>query len=90
MAINFKKIGGLLIKVLGRIVEGINVVEVIMNLAKGKDKQDAVVELMKQALKEIEERTGKNLVNDEEIEEASRKVIDAIVAFNNLIAKKSE
>lgn len=55
---------------------------------KGKSKQDAVVELVKAALKSAEDATARNLANDAEVEAATRSVIDAVVALNNLLDKK--
>jgi|TARA_R110000824_G_scaffold32908_1_gene106069 hypothetical protein len=70
------------------IVEAVNWVEKFIT-EKGRRKQDAAVYMVKATLGLVEQGTGRDLLDDEEVEEATRKVIDAIVLLNNLVTKKS-
>lgn len=74
-------------KLLPFIVEAISWVEKFIT-AKGKYKQDAAVYLVKSILGIAEQGTNRDLLNDDEVEEATRKVIDAVVSLNNIIASK--
>ena len=67
--------------------EVISIIEALKSL-KGQQKQDAAVDLVKAILATSEEAFGKDLLNDTEIEAATRQVIDAVVALQNIIAKK--
>jgi len=69
------------------IVEAVSWVEKFIT-QKGRRKQDAAVYMVKATLGLVEQGTGRDLLDDDEVEEATRKVIDAIVALNNLVAKK--
>jgi len=55
----------------------------------GKVKQDAVVELVKQSLQTTEGISNKDLLNDAEVEKAARAVIDAVVAFQNIVVSRT-
>lgn len=80
------------ITVLNAVIPGVSVVETIARqipALKGKQKQDAVVELVKQSLATAENFAAKDLADDADVEQATRGVIDAVVALNNLIAAKS-
>jgi hypothetical protein len=74
-------------KLLPFIVEAISWVEKFIT-AKGKYKQDAAVYLVKSILGIAEQGANRDLLNDDEVEEATRKVIDAVVSLNNIIASK--
>jgi len=95
MGINFKKVGSLLGKVLPKLVGGISMVESLsgrvdaLSGLKGKQKQDAVIAIVEDALSSGQVLVGKDLAKDAEIIAAAREVIDVIVAFNNLVAKKA-
>ncbi len=78
--------------IVGAVVPGVNAVEVIAGQIgglHGKDKQDAVVELVKAALSSAESLTSKDLANDSDVEHATRSVIDAIVSLHQVVAKKT-
>jgi hypothetical protein len=80
------------ITVLNAVIPGVSVVETIARqipALKGKQKQDAVVELVKQSLATAENFAAKDLADDADVEQATRGVIDAVVALNNLIAAKT-
>lgn len=80
------------LSVLNTVIPGVSVVEgIARNLPslKGKAKQDAVVELVQQALATAEGVAAKELANDADVERATRGVIDAVVALHNIIAQKA-
>jgi hypothetical protein len=80
------------LSMLNTIVPGVAQVEAIargLSGMKGKQKQDAVVELVKQALATSEGFVGTDLANDADVEQATRGVIDAVVALNNIVAAKA-
>ena len=74
-------------KLLPFIVEAVGWVEKFIT-AKGKYKQDAAVYMVKSILGIAEQGTNRDLLNDNEVEEATRKVIDAVVSLNNIVASK--
>lgn len=55
---------------------------------KGKAKQDAVMALVGAALAAAEDATNKDLLKDADVQSATRGVIDAVVALENIIAAK--
>ena len=69
------------------IVEAVSWVEKFVK-EKGKRKQDAAVYMVKATLGLVETGTNRDLLDDDDVEEATRKVIDAIVSLNNLVTKK--
>lgn len=78
--------------VLNTVIPGVGLVETIAKTIpalRGQQKQDAVVELVKQALATAENFAAKDLADDTDVERATRGVIDAVVALNNLIAQKT-
>jgi hypothetical protein len=77
------------IKVLPYIVEAVQWVEKFIT-TRGKPKQDAAVEMVKKMLDLAEAGTNQDLLNDDDVEAATRKVIDAVVALQNLITKKKQ
>lgn len=86
---NVFKIG---ITVLDTVIPGVRTIETIAQLIpglKGKAKQDAVVELVKQSLEASEQFMGRDLAEDAEVEKATRGVIDAVVSLQNIIAQKA-
>lgn len=70
------------------ILEAITVVELV-KVGTGQQKQDACVRLIKLILTASETAVDKDLLDDAEVEAATRKVIDAIVALQNLIAART-
>ena len=69
------------------ILEAVSWVEKFVN-RKGSEKQDACVELVK-SMVNITDTAGLDLdMSDKDIDSATRKVIDAVVALQNLVAKK--
>ena len=55
---------------------------------KGQYKQDAAVYMVKSILGIVEKGADRDLLDDDDVEEATRKVIDAVVSLQNVIAKK--
>jgi hypothetical protein len=81
---SFLQIG---IKLLPYIVEAVNWVERFIK-GKGQTKQDAAIKLVMSMLGIAESATEKDLLEDSKVEDAARKVIDAVVALQNVIANK--
>lgn len=75
------------IKLLPFIVDAVQWVERFVN-GKGKTKQDAAVYMVKAGLGVAERALDRDVLDDDEVETATRKVIDAVVALQNLLAKK--
>jgi hypothetical protein len=75
------------LKLLPFIVEAINWVEKFI-MKKGVEKQDAAVKMTLSMLGIAEEAMDKDIMNDKDVEEATRRVIDAVVALQNLLASK--
>jgi hypothetical protein len=75
------------LKLLPFIVEAINWVEKFI-IKKGVEKQDAAVKMTLSMLGIAEEAMNKDILNDRDVEESTRRVIDAIVALQNLLVSK--
>ena len=75
------------LKLLPYIVEAVQWVEKFIT-SKGKYKQDAAVYMVKSILGVAERGMDRDILDDDEVESATRKVIDAVVALQNLIASK--
>lgn len=74
-------------KLLPYIVEAVNWVEKFVT-SKGKYKQDAAVYMVKSTLNLVEAGADRDILNDEEVEAATRSVIDSVVHLQNLLSKK--
>jgi len=68
------------LKLLPYIVEAVQWVERFIT-TKGKYKQDAAVYMVKSILGVAERGMDRDILDDDEVESATRKVIDAVVAF---------
>ena len=75
------------LKLLPFIVEAITWVERFI-MKKGIEKQDAAVKMTLSMLGIAEEAMDKDIMNDGDVEKATRRVIDAVVALQNLLASK--
>jgi len=87
----FKKVGKWTatgVSFLPYIMQATTIVEMISS-AKGSDKKAQALELVKFFLSTSEEVAGHDLLNDDEVVNAAGSVIDAIVALQNIVAKKS-
>jgi hypothetical protein len=76
------------LKILPFIVEAVSWVEKFVS-RKGKAKQDAAIYLVKSIVGVSEAAHGRDLLDDDAVEDATRKVIDAVVALQNVIASKA-
>ena len=74
-------------KLLPYIVEAVNWVEKFVT-EKGQRKQDAAVYMGKSTLNLVEAGANRNILDDDQIEAATRSVIDAVVHLQNLVAEK--
>jgi len=77
--------------VVGTIVPAVGHVESIAASFKkmsGEEKQQSVLDIVKTALAGAEGITGKDLLDDPDVEAATRAVVDATVHLHNLVAKK--
>jgi hypothetical protein len=72
-------------KLLPFIVDAVQWVEKFVT-QKGQYKQDAAVYMVKSILGIAEQGTNKDLLDDDDVETATRAVIDAVVKLNNVIA----
>jgi hypothetical protein len=75
------------LKLLPFIVEAVSWVEKFVT-RKGKAKQDAAVYMVKSIVGVVEIADGRDLLDDDDVEVATRKVIDAVVALQNVIMHK--
>tara|TARA_R100000656_G_scaffold46526_1_gene37947 strand:+ start:776 stop:1054 length:279 start_codon:yes stop_codon:yes gene_type:complete len=75
------------LKLLPFIVEAITWVERFI-MKKGVEKQDAAVKMTLSMLGIAEEAIDKDIMDDGDVEKATRRVIDAVVALQNLLASK--
>jgi hypothetical protein len=75
------------LKLLPFIVEAVNWVEKFI-MKKGVEKQTAAVKMTLSMLDIAEEAMDKDIMNDKDVEEATRRVIDAVVALQNLLSSK--
>lgn len=74
------------LKLMPLIVAAVEGVEKVVKGVKGKDKQDAAMELVASMLVAIEGLTAKDLLQDEAVQTLARSAIDAVVAFQNGLA----
>lgn len=68
------------------IVGAVHAVEKLVKGAKGKEKQDAAVDLAGTMLQAIEGVASKDLLDDQKVQNAVRDAIDALVKVQNVIA----
>jgi hypothetical protein len=73
-------------RLLPLIVVATHAVEAIATVARGRDKQEAAVDAVHAALAAAELGLGRDLLNDEDVDDAVRGVIDAYVALQNAVA----
>ena len=77
------------LKLLPYIVEAVSWVERFI-MKKGVEKQDAAVKMTLSMLGIAEEAMNKDILNDSDVENAARRVIDAVVSLQNLLASKEQ
>jgi hypothetical protein len=92
MKIAWKQIGKLALGIVSAVVPAVGQVEGAILALKGahtgEEKQAAVLELVKGAVSATEQISDKDLLNDPEVEAATKAVIDTVVALQNILAKK--
>lgn len=71
------------------IIGAVHAIEGLVTSKHGKDKQDAAVDLVGVMLAAIEGTAGRDLLNDAAVQDATRRVIDAVVALQNVIASRA-
>jgi len=92
MGFPWRQIAHVGLTVVGAVVPGVSAIERIAAAfpgMRGKAKQDAVVEIVKASLQASESVAGRELANDADVEAATRGVIDAVVALQNIVARKA-
>lgn len=93
MKIELKKALQLGLDIAGAIFPNIAHIEELAKavpVLKGKAKEDAVIELLKNSSWFIEDVTDKEILNEEDVEAAIRDVIKAVISLQNLIKKKAQ
>lgn len=78
---------GIGLKVLPFVIEAVQWVEKFIT-ARGQPKQDAAIEMVRAMLGLAEVGANRDLLNDADVEIATRAVIDAVVALQNLVSQK--
>lgn len=92
MKVNWKAFGRLGLNIVEQVVPAVGTAErIVVDLKKphtGQEKQDLAFALVKASLESAEDIAGKDLLSDPDVEQATRGVIDATVALQNIIAAK--
>jgi hypothetical protein len=91
MKMPWKQIGLIGLQIAGAVVPSVHQVEVAfqdVKGAKGSDKQQAALNLVMASLASVEQFTNKDLLQDADVAMATKGVIDAVVALQNIIAAK--
>jgi hypothetical protein len=77
------------LKLLPYIVSCVNAVEQFLRGGqRGEEKEDAAVGMVHAILQTVEAGADKDLLNDSDVNAATRKVMQAIIALQNVIASK--
>jgi len=66
----------------------VEAVERFVTSVKGAPKEDAAVGMVHAILQTVEAGVDKDLLNDEDVNRATRSVVQAVVALQNVIARK--
>lgn len=73
------------LKIVPVIVGAVKAVESLLSATKGKAKQDAAVDLVTELVPIVEASIGRDVVDDAAVQDAIRKVIDAVVSLMNVV-----
>jgi len=73
-------------KLVPLILAAVNAVERLVVTKNGKDKQNAAIDMVGDLMPLIESSIGREIVNESSVQDAMRKVIDAVVALQNVIS----
>ncbi len=87
----FKKVGkwvGRGLSVLPYIFQAMELIEALSD-SKGAAKREKAIDLASYLMSVAEDTAGRDLLDDEEVKKALEAVMDAYVAFQNIVAKKS-
>ncbi len=75
------------LKLLPYIVSAVEAVERLIR-TKGEEKENAAVGMVHAILQTVEKGLDRDLLNDEDVNTATREVMRAVVALQNVIARK--
>lgn len=73
------------LKLIPLIMAAVNAVERMSGAKKGKEKQDEAISLVGDLVPMIEASIGRDVVNEAGVQDAIRKVIDAVVSLQNVV-----
>jgi|TARA_R110000824_G_scaffold132891_1_gene295444 hypothetical protein len=73
------------LKLLPYVVSAVNSIERFFKAGKGQAKEDAAVATVSSILETVEAGAGKELLDNEKIQDAVRNVMKAIVSLQNII-----
>lgn len=73
------------LKLFPLIVSAVSAVEKFGDAKKGKEKQDAAIDLVGDLAPILEAGVGRDVINEADVQSAIRKVIDAVVALQNVV-----
>lgn len=91
MKVDWRQVVHIGAQIVGTVVPGVAAIETIaqqFGKLQGTQKQDAVVELVRQSLLAAEGVTARDLADDADVATATRAVIDAVVALHVVVARK--
>ena len=74
-----------ILKLVPVIVAAVQAVETLLTNKKGKEKQDAAVDMVRTLLPLVEGYVGQDLLDDAQVQLAVRAAIDAVVALQNTV-----
>jgi|TARA_R110000824_G_scaffold77787_2_gene196633 hypothetical protein len=78
------------LKLLPYIVSAVSSIERFFTSGKGKAKEDAAVATVSSILETVEAGAGSDLLDNEKVQDAVRKVMQAIVSLQNIIKEAKE
>jgi len=76
------------LKLFPYIVMAVEAVEKFVKSVKGQPKEDAAVAMIHAILMTVETGADRDLLNDEDVNRATRAVMQSVVTLQNVIAKK--
>lgn len=91
MKIDWRKVSHLGAAIASVVIPGVSDVEELawsLGGMHGAEKQDAVVELVRKAAAAANSATSTGLIDDADVQKATRGLIDAYVALQTVVAKK--
>ena len=73
------------LKLIPLIITAVSAIERVASAKKGKEKQDEAIAMVGDLVPLIEGSIGRDVVNEKDVQDAIRKVIDAVVALQNVV-----